>query len=1155
MKARPEDSPSRELRLEAALARYYTTREAGREPDREALLRSYPDLEGELRRFFQNDALLAGAGKSPAFCGDAVDPFAPRSFGGYELLDELARGGMGVVYRARQASLGRTVALKVLIAGSFATRADLERFRLEAQAAARLDHPGIVPIHEIGEAEGRPYFTMKFIEGGSLAERLPELRGEHRRIAGLLAKVARAVHHAHQEGVIHRDLKPGNILLDPSGEPYVTDFGLAKHHEQGEESLTQTGAVVGTPGYMSPEQAAGKKRAQLTPAADIYSLGAILYELLAGRPPFQGESTVETLRQVVEDSPRRPSQIAAGVPRDLETICLHALEKDPRRRFGSALAFAEDLERWLAGEPIAARCSGVWERGLLWARRRPMAAGLVALSIVFLVALAGAWELYGRMHARSEADHARDEDRDRRRIHARRMRHAYDTWQQKLKNSAELLRQLDLEGGAEDLKGFEFRHLWLQQHKDVATLHAAGIYDCGVTPDRSRIVVHTETGLFLLDAADLQIKARIRFKERECWVILSPSGKLCTIEYFSDGEARIWNTSDGTLKADLRGHQGPVRCAGFSPDERFAVTGSEDGTVRVWSLETSGEVAVLRGHESHVLGAIFTPDDRQVISGARDGLIRIWDWRNQKEIRRLEGHRAVPAYLTIAAEGSVLVSLGEDRRAIFWDLPEGRQLAELAADQESTSTYKALAIAPDASRVARRLAGGAVEISAIPGKQKLAELPGEEQAVSLVTFPWNGHRLVTVLADGTVKVWDGATGRRLVTLPGHETPAVDAEMSADNGFLATVTPWHLKLWRLPLEPEPEGIVSWGGVQAVCTRDAAHVNGLAFDPGSRFLVTKTVKGSFRAWDLEDWKRGGGVKDLGEMKAAEDGFFLGAIAKDATRIASAKKNGTLVVERVSLTGPAPALELEARLEWPGKDLWGPLAFSPDGKSLVAMDKDGSARVWRRSTASAGAASWSAARDFQFPLGQASDLTMSLDGRLLVIGRDHDPRVFLWDLETGKQLGVLEGHLDWPVAFAFSPDSSLLATAGLDFSVRLWDVSPGKVASGARPLRVMTGHHRTISALAFTPDRRTLISVADVGGVKFWDPVIGEERGTLQLEDVKRVGIHCAGISPDGSILAIGGSRVDHGKGGRVDLLRAASEEEIAARAPAVMVPAGK
>jgi len=302
--------------------------------------------------------------------------------GDYELLEEIGRGGQGVVYRARQKSLNRTVALKIIGLGQWATKAHLKRFRLEAEAAASLDHPCIVPIHEVGQRNGCCYFSMKLIEGGQLDEVVKHEPMPIRRAVELIAKLARTVHYAHQRGILHRDIKPGNILLDAKGEPHLTDFGLARLVET-ESTITRTMEVLGTPSYMAPEQTRGNN-IQLTGATDVYGLGAVFYQLLTGHPPFAGRTTYETVRLVLETEPRQPRLWNPKVDRDLTIICLKCLEKDPQHRYSSALALADDLECWLKHEPIRARRTGIFTRARKWLRRNPAN----ALSVVSLAGLA-----------------------------------------------------------------------------------------------------------------------------------------------------------------------------------------------------------------------------------------------------------------------------------------------------------------------------------------------------------------------------------------------------------------------------------------------------------------------------------------------------------------------------------------------------------------------------------------------------------------------------------------------------------------------------------------------------------------------------------------------------------------------------------------------
>src|SRR5579864_6208337 len=411
-------------RLNEIMAAYVQAIEAGRPADRQEILDQHPDFASELAAFFADydrlrqlaaplrdvaqaaqaglavsadatqelsQATTAGAAstsdaQTQSLNGSASPPPAGthvRYFGDYELLQEIARGGMGVVYKARQMSLTRPVALKMILAGPHASSSDIQRFRNEAEAVANLDHPNIVPIYEVGLHEGHSYFSMKLIDGGSLAALLSEFTADPRSAARLMISVARAVHHAHQRGVLHRDLKPSNILIDRAGLPHVSDFGLAKRVESDSE-LTQSGAILGSPPYMAPEQTTGRRGA-VTTATDVYGLGAVLYATLTGRPPFQADSVMDTLEQVRQRAPEPPSGVNHKVERDLQTICLKCLDKEPQRRYASALELAEDLDRWLSGRPILARRAGLPERAWRWAHRNPAVAALSALAVLMML--------------------------------------------------------------------------------------------------------------------------------------------------------------------------------------------------------------------------------------------------------------------------------------------------------------------------------------------------------------------------------------------------------------------------------------------------------------------------------------------------------------------------------------------------------------------------------------------------------------------------------------------------------------------------------------------------------------------------------------------------------------------------------------------------
>ena len=451
----------REGRLVAVLTAYLQAVDSGTAPARPEWLAAHPDLADDLEAFLrQEDRLHRLVGPAAESPGDVSGPSAPRAedqpwlrdllapepspppdegidFGDYILLETIARGGMGIVFRARHKSLGRLVALKMILGGDLATEEDRRRFRHETGAIAQLDHPNIVPIYEAGEHRGHCYYAMKLIEGGGLDRRLGESRGDPRPVVRLMVDVARAVHHAHQRGILHRDLKPSNILIDDEARPYVADFGLSKRLETDAADSTRTGLVLGTPSYMAPEQATGRRDA-VTTATDVYGLGAVLYALLSGRPPFRGESILETMELVRLREPDPPSNPGGSIDRDLQTICLTCLRKEPGRRYGTAAALADDLEQWLAGEPIAARPMGRAERVGRWIRREPLSAGLVGL-VVLLVTLGVAGLIVSNVLIARE----RDEARTQRRIALEQSRHAADQHRRADERSRQARRAVD----------------------------------------------------------------------------------------------------------------------------------------------------------------------------------------------------------------------------------------------------------------------------------------------------------------------------------------------------------------------------------------------------------------------------------------------------------------------------------------------------------------------------------------------------------------------------------------------------------------------------------------------------------------------------------------------------------------------------------------
>jgi serine/threonine-protein kinase len=578
------DSSADDPRLNEIIAAYLEAVDGGRAPDRQELLRQHPDLAAELAAFFADrDAFdrLAPTGPHAQPPGPADTPtvapseqpaLAPdvkvRYFGDYELLEEIARGGMGVVYKARQVSLNRLVALKMILAGQLATTEDVRRFHREAEAAANLDHPNVVPIYEVGEHEGQHYFSMKLVEGGSLAELLPNYRFDPVTTGRLLLTVAQAVHYAHQRGILHRDLKPANILIDNQGQPYVSDFGLAKRVASVGPGVTQSGTIVGTPSYMAPEQATSSKGA-VTTASDVYSLGAILYEVLTGRPPFKAATPLDTVLEVLEKAPERPRSINRRADPGLETICLKCLEKDPRRRYGSAELLAQDLERWLAHKPILARRSRWWEYLVSFILRYPALTGLSVVTVAFLVHVLGDTGLARSILSLSSLYYIA----------------AYLTLFAR-RNPALGLPQAPVNAPQ------SLRH-YLQEQREV--MDAIVPRTVAFTPDGRRIACAGFTkDVRVRDVATGEVLLTLTgHKSQVTCVTFSPDGQRLAAGS-TYGAVNIWDAATGRLLLTMHGQQrGGVSGLAFSPDGRRLVsTGTKDDP-HVWDATTGSLIQVL----------------------------------------------------------------------------------------------------------------------------------------------------------------------------------------------------------------------------------------------------------------------------------------------------------------------------------------------------------------------------------------------------------------------------------------------------------------------------------------------------------------------------------------------------------------------------------
>ncbi len=705
----------------------------------------------------------------------------PRRFGNYELLEELGHGGMGVVYKAREFTPERMVALKVIRAGELADAEDVRRFHREADEAARLDHAHIVPVYEVGEHGGLHFFTMKLVEGGSLSHHLERYQSDAKGAARLVATAARAVHYAHQRQLLHRDLKPGNILLDASGQPQIADFGLAKRMGGAGEASQSQG--VGTPEYMAPEQARGD--AQLTTAADVYALGGVLYVLLTGQPPFRGDSSWTTIKKVLTEEPAPPSKIRPGVPRDLETICLKCLQKEPSRRYGSAEALAEDLERWLRGEPIRARSVGAMERAAKWARRKPAAATAYGLLLAALVLGAGGgaatWLWLRAENALGDAKTAEGNAE------------AAQTRAEIAKGEAETANRGEQEARHQLTRLAYIDRINLSQREwDAGNLkraralldEAGGLLD-ELTPRLLPEKRPWDWG-YLNRRFHPELSVLEGYTSRVSSVAFSPDGGRLAYAG-TGGTVRLRDPTSGKQLAVLEGHTGEVECVAFSPDGGRLASGGLDKTVRLWDVASGKQLAVMGGHMDVVTSVAFSPDGGRLASASWDETVRLWDAASGKQLVVLKGH-TVPIEtghvysVAFSPDGGRLASGGWNQIVYLWDAASGKQLAGL---EGHTGCVNSVAFSPDGRRLASGSRDETVHLwDAASGKQ-LAVLEGHKGTVFSVAFSPDGGRLASAASEQTVRLWDAVSGKQLAVLEGHTGDVRSVAFGPDGGRLAS----------------------------------------------------------------------------------------------------------------------------------------------------------------------------------------------------------------------------------------------------------------------------------------------------------------------------------------------------------------------------------
>ncbi len=971
-------------------------------------------------------------------------------FGNYELLHEVAQGGMGVVYKARQTALNRLVALKTIRGERLARPETVRRFQQEAAAAARLHHPHIVAIHEAGQVDGQHLYSMDFVEGHSLAEVVREHPLPARRAARYVMLIAGAIHYAHEQGILHRDLKPSNILIDTNDSPRVTDFGLAKVL-QTESEMTLTGEVIGSPSYMAPEQASGRSR-EIDPRTDVYALGAILYELVTGRPPFRAETTLQTLKLVTDNEPVPPRLFNPGLPEDLETICLRCLEKEPERRYPSAHLIAAELSRFLEGKPVLARPVGALNKSWRWCRRNPTVASLTLL--LLLAVVGGFCAVVQELHRARVAE-----------LIALKNAYVSDTnlarqalEESNLGRARALLERYRPDGHRSspirDLRGWEWRWLWRRcQTQERATLTGAA--------ERVGRVALSADGRWLAALGrqesiwDLSGQRLVATRPDKTWysgnqILFAPDGRTLFVGHYEDACVRMLAVPSLESRGQLR-HQYPVNWIALSGDGRL-LAAEDMKAVKIWDAVEGRELSSISTEYNLRYGRVaLSRDGYRLAFSDFDGRIYVWNWTNRQQVAKLAGHARVPPWqcaihdLAFSPDGRQLLSTGPDRAVRLWDLESGREVRRLEAHSRAVA---ALAYSPDGSLLATAGFDQTIRLWDVATWQVRATLHGHLDEVWSVAFSADGRTLATGSKDETVKPWDAQTvsqrelswavplGTRAILL-GPDAGVIGV-LGADGAFrLLTTTNWQASVAH-PVRVGPT--------------DTPPV---AMDRGATCLVAGTAAGPIRRWRLPEPSEA--VPFIGHTGRVDALAF----SDDGRWLASTGADNILRVWRTDTGRQAAEFPYQHQLVFS-------IIVSPNANWLGVIFDNDELQIWERRTGRRVARLNPHKTGFQM---------VFLNHRPGFATAGADGLVKIWDLQTLRCEEIFRDSLHGVTSIAITPNDDRLACGTGEGVIRIWNLELGQ------EMATLKGHRESVGLLAFSRDERILVGVSP-DKVSLWE-----------------------------------------------------------------------